>query len=152
MIRKNDRTVVESFFQVKTDKSTFQLHQEQKDFCTNYSMRISTKNTEMVHTKRLSCIIGPNVQLAASEICANQINNKAGFDPNMIEIKKRFTYEKGTSSKVLMIYAVQDEASAIDNAMFNAEFDRFQHVSYKLSTSSQQLGAMHLNEMINIKS
>ena len=115
-------------------------------------MRISTKKTDLFHAKRLGYIVGPNVQLASPDVYVKQITDAIGLYPNMIEIKKKVTFEQGTSSKVLMINALQDEANQIDQDFCTAEFDSFQHTSYRRSSTSQRLAAMHMNEIINIKS
>ena len=150
-IRKKNKTIVECFFQVCTEVSTYKLCLNQKEFCEKYSMRISTKNTDLEHTKRIGFIIGPNIQMAAPEAHVNQINAEANLDDKVIEIKKKVTFERGTSSKVLMMCALEDEANTADKTMFDTEFKRFQHVSYKLTSSKQRLASMHANEMNNEK-
>ena len=136
IIRKKNKSIVKCIFEIYTKESIYQLYINQKEFCEENAMRISTKTTDMVHTKQLGFIVGPSIQLASAHEYVKHISQIANLDEEVIEICKKLTYEKGTSSKVLSIYVVQDEAESIDNVIFNAEFNKFQYVSYCLSNSS----------------
>jgi len=61
IIRKKNKSIVECIFEIHTEEYTFQLYFTQKEFCEENVMRISTKTTDMVHTKRLGFIVGPSV-------------------------------------------------------------------------------------------
>ena len=50
-----------------------------------------------------------------------------------------------------MIYATKEEAKSTDEVLLNTTFEKFQCVSCRLSTSSQFLAAMHLDELKNLK-
>jgi len=150
--RRKNKSVIECFFKISTEQSMYQLYFNQKEYCSKNDLRISTKTTDLVHTKRLGYIVGACVKLASPMEYVKQINALTGLEEGMIEIKKNRTYEKGTSSKVLSIYAVEDEAEEVDNIIYNTKFKNMQYVSYRLSDSAQRLAAMHLNEMINVKS
>ena len=90
----------------------------------------------MEHTKRLGFIVEPYVQMASTLEYIKQINKAAKLDDGVIEIRMIITYEKGTSSRVLGIYAIEEEAEIADIAIFGVKFDKLQYASYKLSDSS----------------
>ena len=79
------------------------------------------------------------------------INNVALAERACIEIKKKVAFEKGITSKVLMVYTISDEAININKQIFNAKFKRFRYISCKLSDSLHHLGAIHNNELANFK-
>ena len=105
----------------------------------------------MEHIKQLEFIVSPNVQIAAPSLYVNEINKKVRLHQGRIEIKKKITFEKNFKSKVLMIYAMEQEAKETDQKILNTTFDGFKYVSFRLSSSSQRLAAMHSNDMLNPK-
>jgi len=150
---RKDKSIVECAFQAKTTATAFQLFQDQQSLCQELHMKISTKKTDMnQYVQRIGFLTGPYVRLASSDKYVREINNKALVHRGCIEIKKQITHEKGTASKALVIYIVCDESKEIDEKICDATFKRFKYISYKLSDSAQRLGAMHSNEMTNIKS
>ena len=151
VINRKDKDIVELIFKVKTMASAYQLYVNQKEICTNNSIRITKKSTDMEYVQRVGFLTGPYVQLASPEEYVKEINSIANIDPGCIEIKKHVTHEKGVGSKVFMIYAIQSEAKEIDQKLFNAQFKRFKYASYKLSDSDQRLALMYKNDIINTK-
>ena len=103
------------------------------DFC----LKISTKKTDMYYVQRIGFLTGPNVNLASLDLYIKEILQLAKLDLEVIEIKKKITFEKKTSSKVLMIYAVQDKAQEIDEQIYNTTFSRFKYISYCLLLPAQ---------------
>ena len=103
------------------------------DFC----LKISTKKTDMYYVQRIGFLTGPNVNLASSDLYVEEIWQLVKLDLGVIKIKKKITFKKKTSSKVLMIYAVQDEAREIDEQIYNTIFSRFKYISYCLSSLAQ---------------
>ena len=89
--------------------------------------------------------------MASSVRYINTINDWVNFDERMIEIRKKYTYERDDRSKVLMIYALEDKAKLIDKNLFNTTFKKFKYISFKLSSLSVRMAAMYLNEIINVK-
>ena len=71
----------------------------------------------------------------------------------LIDIKKEHTCEKRKRSKVLAVYAIERNASQINedfSKLTNAS-TRHQFISYRKTTSEERLASMHHNEMTNIK-
>ena len=54
------------------------------------------------------------MQLESPNEYINNLNMKLQLNKGIIKIKKKYTYEKNFRSKVLMIYAIEDEAKEID--------------------------------------
>ena len=106
IINKKKKDIVECVFQVKSSSKAYQLYQNQKDLCDKLSMKVSSKNTDMFYVQRIGFLTGPNVKLSSPMNYVQEINYKAEIDRGCVEIKKKVTFEKGTSSKVLMVCAI----------------------------------------------
>jgi len=85
------------------------------------------------YDQRIGYLDGPYIQLTSPDQYVQDINTQALIDRGYIEIKKQLTYEKGVSSKALVVYAITDEAQSIDKKIFYASFKHFRYISYKLS-------------------
>ena len=68
-----------------------------------------------------------------------------------LEMKKQLTFERGTKSKVLVVYAIESEADKIDQALIKVSFKRVKHLSHKRTAPHQRMTAMHVNELINVR-
>ena len=79
----------------------------------------------MDYVQRIEFLTGPNINLAVPSNYVQDINTKAWIDEGLIEIKKKVAYEKGSSSKVLMVYAVQSDATTVDQKLFETMFQRY---------------------------
>ena len=66
-------------------------------------------------------------------------------------MKKEHTYDKGERSKVLTVHAIEREAENIDEKLKRLKSKRHRHSSYKLHSSDERVGAMHCNDVINVK-
>jgi len=51
----------------------------------------------------------------------------------------------------MVVYAMEKEASKIDLQLTSMDIPTFQYLSFKYSSSEERLGAMHANEVINVK-
>ena len=71
----------------------------------------------MEYTRRIGFLVGPYIQLALANSYIDKINEMLNLDKGMIEIKKKFSYKKDVSSKVLILYAIEDETNEIDSKM-----------------------------------
>ena len=131
IINKKNKNIVECIFQVQAKATAYQLYQNQKELCQKLSMTITSKSTKMEYVQRIGFLTGPNVHLAVPNNYVREINEEAQIDKGSIEIKKKTAHEKGATSRVLMIYAIQSEASTIDQKLYETEFRRFQYVSFK---------------------
>ena len=69
----------------------------------------------------------------------------------MIEIEKKFTYEKNIRAKVMILYAIDDEAKEIDSKMIQFISKRVKYVSYKYTSLAERLAAIYTNEIMNMK-
>ena len=68
---------------------------------------------------------GTYVQLASPEYHIDEIIKEMKLQDCSIDIKKQFTYEHYSRSKVLSIYAIQDEADEIDEVLCNIQSPRY---------------------------
>ena len=68
-----------------------------------------------------------------------------------MEIKNQLTFEREERTKALALHVVEDEADEIDKMLYSTSFKKFKHASYERSTAPQRLGAMHSNEVMNVK-
>ena len=73
------------------------------------------------------------------------------LEEEIIDIKKRFTYEKNTRSKVLTVYAIENEAQDVDERLCEIKSLRYTYVSYRNTTSKERLTAMYHNDKKNVK-
>ena len=81
----------------------------------------------------------------------DEIIKEMKLNDKVIDIKKRFTYERKSRSKVLSIYAIQEDADEIDEALLKMESPRYKYLSYRKTTSEERLAAMYHNDVRNIK-
>ena len=105
----------------------------------------------MEYTKKIKFLVGHNIQLASPKRYIEELNKMLSFTKGVMEIKKKYTYEKNTRSKVLMIYAIISEADNVDKSLENIESERYLYVSFKRISSNNRLVAMQLNEIVNTK-
>ena len=94
-------------------------------------------------------LTGPCVKLASPKQCVNELNERLTTEEGSIDVKKQFTYDKGSRSKVLVIYAIESEAREVDEMSCVMKSPRCKHVSYRQTTAQDRLAAMHNNEMKN---
>ena len=86
--------IVEIVLQVKTNRSTYQLHHLEKEYCDKNAMHVSTKNTQNAHTKRIGFITSTHVKLASTKYYNKELSAKGQIDKTLFEIKKGNTAEK----------------------------------------------------------
>ena len=127
------------------------MYQNQKDYCEQNNISISTKKTDLEYTKRIGFLSGTYVQLASPEYHIDEIIKEMKLQDCSIDIKKRFTYEHNSRSKVLSIYAVQDEADEIDEVLCKIQSPRYRYLSYRRAILEERLAVMHHNDVKNIK-
>ena len=114
IIQKKKCSTVEIFAQFITSATAYELYYSQSERCQKNNIKITAKETDLVHVKRLGYILGPNVRLASPAHYVQDINKTAGLNHGIIEIKKQVTFERDVKSKVMMIYAIEEEAKEID--------------------------------------
>ena len=148
---KKKYIIVEIILEIKTKESAYQLYKNQKEYCNKYKIKISSKNTKMEYTKKIRFLVGPNIQLASPKGYIEELNDILSLLKGIMEIKKKYIYEKNIRSKDLMIYATISEANNVDKSLENIESERYLYVSFKRISSNNRLVAMHLNEMVNTK-
>ena len=107
IVSKKKYVLVETILQVKTRASAYVFYQSEKEYCDSNNIRVGWKNTCMEYTKKIGFIIGIYVKLASLKYYIEELSNNIKLEERLIDIKKRFTYERGTRSKVLTIYAVE---------------------------------------------
>jgi len=90
------------------------LYKDQKEFCEKNNLKLETKKTDMEFTKKIGFIIGPYVKVASTEFYSEKMVSKLKHFDGSIELKKQTTYEREMKSKVLVVYAVEEEANIID--------------------------------------
>ena len=50
-----------------------ELAEKQKEYCKKYNLGLSTKKTDLAHAKKIGCVAGANVKLAAETWYQKQI-------------------------------------------------------------------------------
>ena len=88
-------------FQVHTSLSTHKLHQDAKETCQTCQIRVSSKETDIEHAKRIGIICGVHVKLASNRKHASMISNETKVLKKNIEIREKIFYEKKPSQKCL---------------------------------------------------
>ena len=151
IVKKKKCTTIETIIQVKTKASACGLHKNQKEYCDQNNVSISGKRTGLEFTKKVGFIAGTHVKLASVDYHVDEIIDTMELDGKSIDIKKRFTYERNSRSKVLSVCAVNEEADQIDEKLLKLESPRYKYVSHKKMTSEERLAAMHHNDVKNIK-
>ena len=153
VIKKNQSALAEIIVSVKSDKTAYELCMDQKDFCDKHLIKVSTKRTIMEHVNKIGCITGPYAKLASADYHIEDINKRLKLSEGLIGIKKEHTCERRKRSKVLAVYAIEKNASQIneDFSKLTNTSTRYQFISYRKTTSEERLASMHHNEMINIK-
>jgi len=152
VIKMKKVTKVEIMLAVHTKCTAFQLYQHQSEMFTKENMKISSKRTQMKHTKRIGFLVGPYLQLASVQEYEQQIYKMTQLENELIEIKKDLIYERNVKTKALVIYAVEENAAQIEQQLNTSKMQEMKYVSFKTTTSEMRIGAMKANEWINIKS
>ena len=125
-IRKN--TKIEMIFAIHTSYSAYQLYQNQKEIFDNENIRITTKRTNMLYTKRIGFILGPYLKLASVTEYEKEMNKMLELQEGNIEVKKEFIYESNAKTKALVIYALENKAKELDYKLYSAENKHLQYV------------------------
>lgn len=94
---------------------------------------------------------GTYVKLASTDYHIDELFSDLELEDNAIDIRKRFAYERNSRSKVLSIWAIQDDALEIDEILSNMNSQRYKYLSCRKTTSEERLAAMHHNDVKNIK-
>ena len=72
----------------------------------------------------------------------------------MIEIKKETVYQNNYKLRVLVIYSILSRAEEIDNQLIEMslwEGNYTRYMSFKATNTDIRLGALHTNNMVNIR-
>ena len=93
------------------------LYTNQKEYYDNNNIQVESKKKCMEYIKKIRFLVGTYVQLASPDYYINEITNDMNLEEGIIDIKKRFTYEKNTRSKVLTVYAIENEAQDVDERL-----------------------------------
>jgi len=151
IIHRKQYVTAEIIATVQTNESAYSLYSKEQEYCQKYNIHVSSKNTIMEYTTKIGFLTGTYVKIAAPKYYISDIKNRLAITNNVIEVKKEYTYDKGKRSKVLVIYAIENVADQIDEQLKNLKSKRYRYLSYKLNTSDERMGAMHYNDVINIK-
>ena len=60
---------------------------------------------------------------------------------------KKFTHDKGSRSKVLVVYVIESEAREVDEMLCVMQSPRYKYVSCRQTTTQDRLAAMDNNEI-----
>jgi len=151
VIKTKKQTKVELMLAVYTTYTAYQLYKHQSKIFETENMKISTKRTIMQYTKRIGFLTGPYVQLASVQEYEQQLYDVLNIEKGAIEIKKELIYESGAKTKALVLYAVENRAKELDAQLYSNQQKNFKYVSFKIAPSSYRLGAMQMNEWVNMK-
>ena len=151
VVMRKKQVKVETIIHVKTSFKAHGLYMNQKEFCDSNEIRIIKKNTGLEYTKKIGFLSGTYVKLASQDRYSKEITMEMKLQENTLDIRKEYTYERGHRSKVLAIYAVQDEAKEVDEILYNLKSPRYSYISYRQTTSDERLTAIYTNDRHNIK-
>ena len=152
IVKKKKYVKGETIVQVKTKVSAHILYMNQKEYCDSNNIHVMLKRTGLEYTKKIRFLSGTYVKLASLDYYINKIIEEMNLEDNTIDIKKRFTYERNTRSKVLTVYAIEEEAKEVDEKLCELVSPGYKYVSYRNTSSDERLVAMYHNERKNIKS
>jgi len=109
------------------------------------------KTTQMEYIRKIGMIVRPCLKLASNLIHAQAISNKIQLENSLIEFKKEFTFERDIQLKIIIIYTVETKANDIDEKLVNINHPSIQYISFKRYTVLERIGAIYINEIINVK-
>ena len=150
MIRKRS-TKIQVFLTIEIKFSIRELVQQQLMIFKEHNINISMKNTRMEYIDKIGFLIGRHNQLVSIDWYQTHLEDSLILDKGLIEIRKEYTCEKNMKLKVLMIYAVETQVQDIDDSLLELVDTNLKCISYKHTTSAEQLTSMHANECKNIK-
>ena len=105
----------------------------------------------MEYANKIRFIVGTYVNLAPLTCHINERIKKKDLDEGDIDVKKKFTSEKGTRSKALTIYAVQSVKDEINEKLCNMNLARYECASYRNANAEERMVTMCHNDKKNIK-
>ena len=145
------RKDVETILEVRDKLSAFALCQQEKAHCDNNNVKIVTKNTFMECTKKIGFLVGIYAKIASMPHCAKDLNDYVGSSNKVIDVKKRFTHDRGERSRVLTVYAIEKESKDVDEISCETKSPMHQRVSCRNSTPQERVAAVCHDEMKNDK-
>ena len=90
--------------------------------------------------------------MASPKYYVNELEFKAEIEKGYVEIKKKYTFDRGVWSKVLVIYAVEEKAKEISLKLQQIVSRHYKYILYKNTTAQERLATMQVNDMMNISS
>ena len=121
------------------------------DNCNKCNIKVSSKRRRIEHTNKLQFLVGTYAKVASPKFYLSNMNEKIKISNGALDAKKRCTHEKGTSSKTLIVYAIESKAKKINSMLSDAMLERHKHASCKNTYSDKRLAARHFREMKNAK-
>jgi len=149
IVRKSKHVAVELIIDVKSSESAFKLFQHEKEYCQHNKIRVGARNTKLEYTKRVGFLTGPCLKIASPKKYIDDLNKYCGIEDGMIDVKKKFTYAKGSRSRVLVVLVIESKAKEINELLCMIKSPRFKYVSYQKSTTDEKLRAMYHNDKHN---
>jgi len=149
IVKKKKHVAVEMILELQSKESVFNLYQNQKEYCEKHKIRLSARNTRLEYTKRVGFLIGPCLKFASPRRYIEEINNYLDLEEGVVEVKKKYTFERGSRSKVLVICVIESKAKEVDELLCLIKSPRFKYISYRKSTSDEKLRAMYINDQTN---
>jgi len=147
IVKNKNSVTAEIIMSIKTKETAYSLFTNEKDYCRKHNIYVSAKNTIMEFTNKIGFLIQTYVKIASPKYYIDDLSKKINVTEKIIDVRKAYTYDKGERSKVLVVYATENEASSINNKLSNAKYDRYKYISYKGSSSDVRLVAMQANDM-----
>ena len=81
--------MVELIVKMKTDKSTYLLYTDEKNYCDSRYIKVSTKRTKMEYTNIIGYLTGPYVKLSSIDYYIKDIYKKLNLANKLTDIRKR---------------------------------------------------------------
>ena len=151
MVKKTKHVSVEMIIEVETTESAFKLYQVEKEYCDTHKIKIAARNTIMEYTKRVGFLTGPCVKISSPKRYIDELEQYLKIDKGIIDVKKKYTYDKGYRSKVLVINVIESKAKEVNEMLCLLKSPRFKYISYKNTSPQERLQAMFHNDKNNEK-
>ena len=71
----------------------------------------------MEYTNRIGFLTRTYVRIAAPKYYIADLTQRLNIKEKIIDVKKEYTYDKGQRSKVLVIYATEEQADQINEQL-----------------------------------
>ena len=103
IINKEQSMLAEIIVLVKTENTTYDSHENQKEFCDKHLIKVSTKRTVVEHASKIGYFTGTCVKLASKDYYVKDVNKRLKLTSEMINIKNMHVREENDQKYYLNV-------------------------------------------------